>query len=114
MSAHLRFWRWRASQWTRGCKRAVGLYGGSVARIERPAATLLSHVPPLDAALLRSGWRMTRHPQRGAAGIPPYTFVNVFCFKYLHFAFTHVNNGWLRIIAMSRGGVNTLSSSQLL
>jgi hypothetical protein len=71
-------------------------------------------MPPLDPALLRSGWRMTRHPQRGAAGIPPYTFVNVFCFKYLHFAFTHVNTGWLRIIAMSRGGVNTFSSSQLL
>jgi hypothetical protein len=84
-----------------------------------PALSVQRHLAiprllPPDAALLRSGCRMTRHPQRGAAGIPSYTFANVFCFKYLHFAFTHVNTGWLRIIAMSRGGVNTFSSSQLL
>jgi hypothetical protein len=57
---------------------------------------------------------MTRHPQRDAAWTPPYMFVNVFRFKYLHFAFTRVNTGSLRIIAMRRGGVNTLSSRQLL
>jgi hypothetical protein len=38
MSAPLRFWRWKVSLWTLGCNRAVGLYGGSAARIERPAA----------------------------------------------------------------------------
>ena len=84
-----------------------------MARVEHPAACCIPRLP-LGAALLRSGWRMTRHPQRGAAGIPPYTFVNVFCFKYLHFVFTRVNTGWLRIIAMSRNGANTFSPSQLL
>jgi hypothetical protein len=84
-----------------------------------PALSVQRHLAiprllPPDAALLRSGWRMTRHPQRGAAGTPPYMFVNVFRFKYLHFAFTRVNTGSLRIIAMRRGGVNTLSSRQLL
>ena len=82
-----------------------------VLRVQRH---LLLHVPPLGAALLRSGWRMTRHPQRGPARVPPYTFVNVFCFRHLHFVFTRVNTGRLRILAMSCCGVNTFSSSQLL
>ena len=84
-----------------------------------PALSVQRHLAiprllPPDAALLRNGWRMTRHPQRGAARIPPYTFVNVFYFKYLHFAFTGVNNGHLRIIATGLSAVNTFSSSQLL
>ncbi len=82
--------------------------------VQRHLGILLFHVPPLDAAVLRTGCRVTRHPQRGAAGIPPYTLVNVFRFKYLHFAFTRVNTGRLRIIVTSRSGVNTFSSSQLL
>jgi len=42
MSVHLRFWRWKASQWTRGCKRAVGHCSGSVAGIARPAALAIA------------------------------------------------------------------------
>ena len=44
MSAPSRFWRWKVSLWTLGCKRAVGHWSGSVARVERPAASGYSKV----------------------------------------------------------------------